>query len=73
LGKLFFNFSREQFKGNDKLEAWLEKIPTQESVINKKVNDGANEKTALAVLTIPKGQHGNSMVSLYKLFLVNFW
>jgi len=51
-GKVIANFSRNHsfVKENDKLEAWLEIIPTQESVINKKVNDGANEKPALAVL-----------------------
>ena len=49
MGKLLLTFP-PKIKENDKLGAWLEIIPTQESVINKKVNDGANEKPALAVL-----------------------
>jgi len=47
----------EKKKNSDKLDA----VPiwATESVINMKVNDGANEKQALAVPTIPKGRHGN--------------
>jgi hypothetical protein len=51
LGKLLLTFP-ETTRLLKKTTNWKPdwRNPTQESVINKKVNDGANEKPALAVL-----------------------